>query len=84
MNGILHEEIRMDRKKIGFNTSLKSITNFNGNVLYEFLNESYALKNIIDLKKIKKLNLDGEISNDINKFLFSLINLKIFFQIHKQ
>ena len=84
MNGILHEEIRMDRKKIGFNTSLKSITNFNSNVLYEFLNESYALKNIIDLKKIKKLNLDGEISNDINKFLFSLINLKIFFQIHKQ
>ncbi len=82
--GILHDKIRLDRQKKGFNTNLKSITDFNSESLYNFLNSSYFLKNTIDLKKIKKINFNHEISNSMNKFLFSLINIKIFLQTHNQ
>lgn len=84
MKGTLNEQIRTDRHKKGFNTNLKSITNFNGESLYDFLIESKTLNDLINLKKIKKINFKNEISNSMNKFLFSLINLKIFFQINNQ
>lgn len=84
MKGTLNEKIRTDRHKKGFNTNLKSITNFNGESLYDFLIESKTLNDFINLKKIKKINFKNEISNSMNKFLFSLINLKIFFQINNQ
>ena len=35
--GILHDKIRLDRQKKGFNTNLKSITDFNSKSLYNFL-----------------------------------------------
>jgi len=82
MKGTLNEKIRTDRQKKGFNTNLKSITNFDGESLYGFLIESKTLNNLINLKQIKKINFKNEISNSMNKFLFSLINLKIFFQIN--
>jgi asparagine synthase (glutamine-hydrolysing) len=82
--GILHDSVRMDRHKKGFNTNLKSITNFNGDNLYSFLNSSPTLRSMINLKKIKEINFNQEISNSTSKFLFSLINLKIFLQIHNQ
>jgi len=80
----LNEQIRTDRHKKGFNTNLKSITNFDGESLYDFLNESKTLNDFINLKKIKKMNFKNKLSNSMNKFLFSLINLKIFFQINNQ
>ena len=82
--GILHDKIRLDRQKKGFNTNLKSITDFNSKSLYNFLNSNYFLKNTIDLKKIKQINFNQEISNSMNKFLFCLINTKIFLQGHNQ
>lgn len=82
--GILHDDVRLDRHKKGFNTNIKSITDFNNDSLYRFLNTSPTLKTMINLKKIKKINFNQEISNSMSKFLFSLINLKIFLQTHNQ
>ena len=82
MEGILHNDIRLDRKKIGFNSNLKSISNFNQNDLYHYLNESNEIKSIINLKEIKKIKFNKEISNSTSKLLFSFINLKIFFDIN--
>ncbi len=78
MQGILHDDIRLERKKIGFNSNIKSITNLNGKILSEFLSESNYIREIIDLKKIKKIDFSKEISNNLSKFLFSLINVKLF------
>jgi hypothetical protein len=39
---------------------------------------------MINLKKIKEINFNQEISNSMSKFLFSLINLKIFLEAHNQ
>ena len=82
MEGILHNDIRLDRKKIGFNSNLKSISNFNQNDLYHYLNESNEIKSIVNLKEIKKIKFNKEISNSTSKLLFSFINLKIFFDIN--
>jgi asparagine synthase (glutamine-hydrolysing) len=83
MKGILHEKIRNDQHKKGFNTNLKSITNINADSLYEFLKDNNILDNIVNLKEIKKINFKNEISNSMSKFLFSLINTKIFLDINK-
>ena len=50
MKGTLNEKIRTDRQKKGFNTNLKSITNFDGESLYDFLIESKTLNNLINLR----------------------------------
>jgi asparagine synthase (glutamine-hydrolysing) len=78
MKGILHDAIRLDRKKIGFNSNLKSITNFNQNSLFHFLSQNKTLDNLINLKEIKKINFKNELTNSTSKFLFSAICLKIF------
>ena len=52
--------------------------NFKKFNLYEYLSDNKDIKEIIDLKKIKKLDLNKNYTNSINKFVFSLINLKIF------
>tara|TARA_Y100001970_G_scaffold220381_1_gene270661 strand:+ start:21847 stop:23712 length:1866 start_codon:yes stop_codon:yes gene_type:complete len=83
MNGILSDNIRLDRKKIGFNSNIKSITNFNGNNLYNFLKESLEIKEIANLKEIKKIKFNNQLSNSTSKLIFSLINLKIFFDCNK-
>ena len=83
MKGILHEKVRNDQHKKGFNTNLKSITNISADSLYEFLKDNNILDNIVNLKEIKKINFKNEISNSMSKFLFSLINTKIFLDINK-
>ena len=82
MKNILHDDIRLDRKKIGFNSNLKSITNFNQNSLYDFLNENKSLNDLINLKEIKKINFKNQLTNSTSKFLFSAICLKIFLEKH--
>ena len=79
MHGILHDDIRLDRKKIGFNSNIKSITNFNHNTLFDFLNESNEIRNLVNLNEVKKINFNDQLSNSTSKLIFALINLKIFF-----
>ena len=78
MKNILNDEIRLNRRKIGFNSNLRSITNFNQNTLFEFLNQNKDLKDLIKLEEIKKIDFNKELSNTTSKFLFSVICLKIF------
>lgn len=82
MKNILNDKIRLNRKKIGFNSNLKSITNFDPVSLFEFLNQSKYLKEIINIKEIKKIDFKKELSNSTSKFLFSAICLKIFLDKH--
>jgi asparagine synthase (glutamine-hydrolysing) len=80
MKNILNDKIRLNRKKMGFNSNLRSITNFDQNILYEFLNQNEYLKNLINLNQIKKINFKKELTNSTSKFLFSIICLKIFLE----
>ena len=79
---ILHDDIRLDRHKRGFNSNLKSITSFNIHDLYDFLSSSTELKELINYQNFKKINLNNEISNSMSKFIFALINTKLFIDLN--
>jgi len=67
---IRSDKIRLDRKKMGFNSNLQSVAKLNNNELYEFFNESSYLKSIIKLSKIKKIDLNRPLTNSESKMNF--------------
>ena len=78
LKGVLSSKVRLDRRKIGFNSNINNIVNLDKKFLKSFLNENYYLKQIINLDNIKYFDFDQELSNSDSKFIFSLINIKIF------
>ena len=79
---ILNINIRLNRRKIGFNSNLKSISNINYNFLHSFLRENEVIKNIINLNELRKIDFRNGLSNTESKFIFSLINMKIFLDLN--
>ncbi len=80
-SGILIDEIRLDRKKKGFNASINSILNLDNPEVRDYIfNEKSKLAEFINLKKVKK-DLDTKfIPNHLSKFIFSLLGTKIFLE----
>ena len=75
----LHESVRTDRIKKGFNASITSIFNFaDKEFINELLDEKSEIFNILDRKKIKKIFSKNISLNHYSKFIFSFINTKIF------
>jgi asparagine synthase (glutamine-hydrolysing) len=79
VKGYLHERVRMEKIKKGFNASITSIFNFSDKkFMDELLDENSKIFSIFDIKKIKKIfNKDIRL-NHYSKFIFSFINAKIF------
>jgi asparagine synthase (glutamine-hydrolysing) len=77
----LIDTVRLDREKKGFNSSVQSIFDFEDKDFYEtILNKNNKVYDFIDNSKLRKI-LQKDISkNHYSKFLFSLINLNIFFE----
>ena len=77
----LIDAVRLDREKKGFNSSVQSIFDFEDRDFYEtILNKNNKVYEFIDNSKLRKI-LQKDISkNHYSKFLFSLINLNIFFE----
>ena len=77
----LIDTVRLDREKKGFNSSVQSIFDFEDKDFYEMiLNKNNKVYDFIDNSKVRKI-LQKDISkNHYSKFLFSLINLNIFFE----
>jgi asparagine synthase (glutamine-hydrolysing) len=75
----LHESVRTDRIKKGFNGSITSIFNFSDKkFIEELLDEKSEIFKIFDIKKIKKIFVKDISLNHYSKFIFSFINAKIF------
>ena len=70
----------MDLKKKGFNSNINSVSNLNQASFKDFIGKSKELSEFINLKKISKLKFGKFIRNSESKFVFSLINLKIFLE----
>ena len=78
--GSLNDYVRLDRKKKGFNASIKSIIDLNDNTIIDFLLSDSPVFNIIKRKKIEALLKHENIPNSFNKFLFNFLNVKLFLE----
>ena len=81
--GILNDKVRLDRRKKGFNASINSIIDLdNKNVRDFFLDETSELFTYIDRKKVEELISEKDQPNHFSKFIFNLLNAKIFLSQH--
>jgi asparagine synthase (glutamine-hydrolysing) len=79
--GYLVDSVRMDRVKKGFNSSVNSIFDFNDkNFCETILNKKNKIYDFIDNSKLRKILQQDISKNHYSKFVFSLINLNIFFE----
>ena len=82
MNGILNEKVRLDRRKKGFNASLKSVINFNNKEDWDFLITDNPIYDLFQKEKILELTNRDPLPNSYSKFLFYFINAKIFIELN--
>ena len=83
--GILNENIRLDRKKVGFNSSIDNIFNINNKSMKDFLfDKKSEVYDLVDRKKIIELFKTKHKPNYLSKFLFNFINTKIFLDIENK
>jgi asparagine synthase (glutamine-hydrolysing) len=79
MKGVLNDQVRLDRKKKGFNASVDSFIDFHDKDTVEYLlDPSAKIYEIVDRETIGKLLRDHPSDNSYSKFLFSFINARIF------
>ena len=79
--GYLVNSVRTNREKRGFNSSVQSIFDFNDKDFFEnILNKKNKIYDFIDNSKLRKIFKQDISKNHYSKFIFSLINLNIFFE----
>ena len=79
LKGILHDKVRLDRQKKGFNCSIKSLINPKNKKNKNFLlDKNSKIFNYIDRNKFKKFLSGNFEKNYKSKFLFSFISAKLF------
>lgn len=82
VKGILNEQVRNDRKKVGFNASFNSLVDLEKKENRDFLLEDGSIFEIIDRDKIEPLLSINPMSNSYSKFIFSFFNAKIFLEMN--
>ncbi len=83
--GILNEDIRVDRKKVGFNSSIDSILNIENKRTKDFLfDKKSEIYDLVNRNKIIQLFQIKSKPNYLSKFLFNFINAKIFLDIENK
>ncbi len=81
LDGILNDQVRLDRRKKGFNASIQSIINFDDPKDRAFILGDGPIYDAVKREKIEAiLNGKEPLQNSYSKFLFSFINAKIFME----
>jgi asparagine synthase (glutamine-hydrolysing) len=80
VKGVLNDRVRLDRRKKGFNASISSILDFDSPQVIEELLSDSPLYDIVDREKVRPLFKSGAHEDSANKFLFNLVNAKIFLE----
>jgi asparagine synthase (glutamine-hydrolysing) len=75
---VLNDKVRLDRQKKGFNASINTVINFKDPKIKSFLfDKNSEINDFVNMKKIKK-EINNNNTNQFSKFLFSVLNTKIF------
>ena len=79
--GLLNDQVRLDRRKKGFNASINSIIDLHNPDVQEYiLDAKNELFTFIDRGKVRSLLLNKNHPNHFSKFIFNLLNTKIFLE----
>ena len=83
MKGILNEQVRLDRRKKGFNASINSMINLQDTEVRAYLLDPKAeIFEIIDRGKMDQLLDQYPIPNHLSKFIFNFINARMFLEMN--
>ena len=83
MKGILNEQVRLDRRKKGFNASISSMINLEDTEVRAYLLDPKAeIFEIIDRGKMDQLFDQSPIPNHLSKFIFNFINARMFLEMN--
>ena len=81
MAGILNDKVRLDRRKKGFNASINSAVNLGDPEFQEWLLDPHSpLADYLNLSKVRPLLDEPHLPNHYSKFLFNVINTRIFLE----
>jgi asparagine synthase (glutamine-hydrolysing) len=83
VSGILNDQVRLDRRKKGFNASINSIFDLRDAEVRDYLlNPQAGVFEIIDRDKLEQLFDQFPIPNHLSKFIFNFINARMFLEIN--
>lgn len=83
MKGILNDQVRLDRRKKGFNASINSMIDLKDPKNREYLlDEHAAVFQYLSREKVSRLFEIDPAPNHYSKFLFSFINARIFLDMN--
>ena len=82
MKGIVSDRILFNKRKVGFNAPLFDLIGGEKSKVKDYLfnEKNNQIWDIVDRKKISQLFNQKYTENSISKFLFSIINIKIFLE----
>ncbi len=73
----LPDKIRLDRKKVGFNSSILDVANIEHDEFVSSIRSNNYLKKIIDFNDLEFLKSSKNLTNSESKLIFNIINIKI-------
>ena len=84
MKEICNKNILQDKIKMGFNAIFTDLFNFSENKKLKnlLLDPKSSIYNIIDYKKIQNLLTKNVMLNSESKFIFDILNCKIFMDLN--
>ena len=80
--GIVPDQIRLDKRKRGFNSSIYSLLNVNSKNFINFIKKKSLLDKIIDKRLLLKEILRKNNENHMSKFIFSYLSVKTFLELN--
>ena len=78
----LHDFIRLDRKKKGFNSSINSLIDLQSKEFLKFVNKKSKIYDIVNKKQLLNTLKNNNDENYLSKFIFSFISVKIFLEVY--
>lgn len=79
LKDFLPDEIRLDRKKIGFNASINELVKFDKKKIINYVKKSIFFKDKINFKQLSFLKKKN-FTNSESKLLFNILNICIFYE----
>ncbi|MDO8463197.1 MAG: asparagine synthase (glutamine-hydrolyzing) [bacterium] len=78
MRGTLHDRVRLDRQKKGFNVSLASLIDLRDGAVRERILAPGRIFDLVDRRAVAELMDANPLPNSTSKFLFNVINAQLF------